>query len=236
MMTRTDTDTLPKVHHSGPPLLLPAVTYSILVIAGAVTIGSTMSTPHDAAHQAADYVNAIAGSLRLGSFFEFGSSIPLLVFIATVVSRLRFLRVRAAGEMIALCGGLGAAAMLMFSALCGWSITRPGVGDTDSVVRALQALSFAGGGPGVVVPFGLFIAGVSVTAGLDRLIPRWLMILGVVVAVACELAALTLLFWNAAYSIPIGRFLGIIWMIAITITLPNSLATERASSTTAPPV
>ena len=226
MMTRTNADTLPRIHHSGPPLLLPAAVYSILVIAGAATLGSTMATPHDASHQAAAYVDAIARSLRWGSFFEFCSSIPLLVFVATVVSRLRFLRVRAAGEVIALSGGLAAAAMLMLSSLSIWSLTRPGVSDTDSTVRALQALAFAGGGPGFVVPFGLFIAGVSVTAGLYRLIPRWLMILGIIVAGACELASLTLIVWNAAYFIPAGRFLGIVWMIAVAITLPSSITAD----------
>jgi hypothetical protein len=226
----TTTDTLPRVYHSGPPLLLPAISYTLLVVAGAVTIGSTLSAPHDAAHQGAAYIAPIAGSLRLGSFFEFGSAVPLMIFVATTVSRLRFLRVRAAGELIALSGGLGAAAMLMLSALAGWSITRPGVADTDSVVRALQTLSFAGGGPGYAVPLGLFIAGVSVTAGLYRLIPRWIMILGIVVAVACELASFTLVFYNAAFCIPIGRFVGIIWMIAVALTLPNSIPASRAPS------
>jgi hypothetical protein len=236
------TDALPRVHHSGPPLLLPAVVYSILVVAGAATLGRSFGAPHDSAHQAADYVASVAGSLRLGSFFEFGSSIPLLVFVATVVSRLRFLRVRAAGEVIALSGGLAAAAMLLLSSLSIWSITRPGVADTDSVVCALQALGFAGGGPGFVVPFGIFTAGVSVTAGLYRLIPRWLMILGIVVAVACELASFTLVFWNAAYFIPVGRFLGIVWMIAVALTLPASVTLasinnrDRAPSAAAPSV
>jgi hypothetical protein len=231
-----NTDTLPKVHHSGPPLLLPAVVYTVLVVAGAVIGGSTFTAPHDAAHQGAAYVASIESKLRWGPFFEFGSSIPLLIFVATTVSRLRFLRVRAAGEVMALCGGIAAAAMLMLSSLSAWSITRPGVGDTDSVVRALQALSFAGGGPGFVVPLGIFIAGVSVTAGLYRFIPRWLMILGLVVAVACELASITLIVYNAAYLIPVGRFLGIAWMIAVAITLPGSITAERASPTTAPSV
>ena len=229
-MTRATTDTIPRVHHSGPPLWLPTTVYAILVVAGAVTLGSTMSVPHDATHQAAAYVAAVAAPSRLGSFFEFGSAVPLLIFIATTVSRLRFLRVRAAGELIALSGGLGAAAMLMISALSIWSLTRPGVGETDSTIRALQALSFAGGGPGFVVPFGLFIAGVSVTAGLYRLIPRWIMILGIVVALACELASLTLVVYNAAYFIPVGRFLGILWMIAIATTLPDSITPGKASS------
>jgi hypothetical protein len=229
MTTRINNDALPRIHHSGPPLLLPAVVYSVLVIAGAVTLGSTLAAPHDAAHQAAAYVASIETKLRWGSFFEFGSSIPLLIFVATTVSRLRFLRVRAAGEVMALSGGLAAAAMLMLSALSGWSLTRPGVADTDSTVRALQALSFAGGGPGFVVPYGIFIAGVSITAGLYRLIPRWLMILGLVVAAACELASLTLIVWNAAYFIPVGRFLGIFWMIAVALTLPTTISADPVS-------
>src|SRR5580704_9016120 len=116
MTTQVTTDTLPRVHHSGPPLLLPALSYTILVIAGAVTLGSTMASPHDAAHQGAAYVAGIARATIWGSFFEFGSAVPLMIFVATIVSRLRFLRVRAAGEVIALAGGLGAVAMLMFSA------------------------------------------------------------------------------------------------------------------------
>jgi len=224
-----NTSTLPRVHHSGPPLLLPAISYTVLVVAGAVTLGSTMAVPHDAAHQAAAYVARIARASTWGSFFEFGSAVPLLIFVATTVSRLRFLRVRAAGELIALCGGIATVAMLMVSALSIWSLTRPGVADTDSAVRLLQALSFAGGGPGFAVTFGLFIAGVSVTAGLYRLIPRWIMVLGLVVAVAGELASFTLVYWNAAFCIPVARFLGILWMLAVAITLPRSIAADKAS-------
>ena len=74
---------------------------------------------------------------------------------------------------------------------------------------------------------GLFVAGVSVTAGLHRLIPRWLMWLGIVVASACELATLTLLVWNFAYCIPVGRFISIVWMIGLAATLPRHLTGDR---------
>ena len=98
----------------------------------------------------------------------------------------------------------------------------------------MQALSFAGGGPGFVAPLGLFLAGVSVTAGLHRLIPRWLMWLGILVAAACELATLTLLVWNAAYFIPMGRFLGVVWMIGVAVTLPSVTGgADREESKTA---
>ncbi len=94
-------------------------------------------------------------------------------------------------------------------------------------MRAAQALGFVGGGPGFAVPLGLFVAGVSVTAGLHRLVPRWIMWLGIIIAVACELASLTLLWWNAGYFIPVGRFLGVVWMIAVAVTLPSRVAREK---------
>jgi hypothetical protein len=136
---------------------------------------------------------------------------------------LRFLGVRVAGETIAFFGGIGATMMLIFSALCTWSLTRPGIAEATGSVRALQALGFDGGGPGFVVPLGLFVAGVSLTAGLSKLIPRWLMWLGVAVALACELASLTLLNFTAGYFIPVGRFMSVFWMLGVAFTLPASI-------------
>jgi hypothetical protein len=158
--------------------------------------------------------------IRWGSFCELASAIPLTVFVATAVSRLRFLRARAAGEVIALCGGVIAAGMLLLAALCCWSVTRPGIAAVDGAVRTFQAMSFASGGPGFTAPLGLFVAGVSISAGLYRLIPRWLMGFGIFVALACELSTLTLLVWNAAWCIPVGRFGSIFWMIGLAATLP----------------
>jgi hypothetical protein len=99
-------------------------------------------------------------------------------------------------------------------------------------VRALQALGFDGGGPGFVVPLGLFVAGISIPAGLFKLIPRWLMWLGIFVAIACELASLTLLNFTAGYLIPVGRFISILWMIGISLKLPASIPSNLASDYT----
>jgi hypothetical protein len=205
--------------------LLLALIYVALMVLGATQLGRGFGVPHDAA-----YVANFGWSIRFGTFCELSSAVLLGLFVAVTVSRLRFLGVRAAGEVIALCGGVGATVMLMLSALSGWSVTRPGIAEADGVVSVLQALAFAGGGPGFVVPLGLFVAGVSITAGLHRFIPRWLMWLGVVVAVACELATLTLLVWNAAYFIPVGRFVSAVWMICVAVTLAKSIAGDRAQA------
>ena len=218
------------IRHAGPPLLLMAVSYAVLVAAGGATLKAAFAIPHSSAQQALTYVAQVKGRVDWGSFCEFGSALPLAVFVATAVSRLRFLGVRAAGEVIALSGGIAAVGMLLLAAGSTWSLTRPGLAGADGAVRALQAISFACGGPGFVAPLGLFVAGVSVTAGLHRLLPQWVMIFGLVVAAGCELASLTLVFWDAAWFIPFGRFLSIVWMIAVAVKLPSRLTEPRAAA------
>jgi hypothetical protein len=213
------------MRHKGPPLLLLALVYVGFMIAGGATVTAAFAVPHDSS--AVAFVAQHGWAIRWGSFCELASAMPLLLFVAVTVSSLRFLGVRAAGEMIALCGGVVAVGMLMLSPLATWSLTRPGIADATGAVRALQALGFVGGGPGFAVPLGLFVAGVSVTAGLHRLVPRWILWLGIVIAAACELSSLTLLWWNAGYFIPVGRFLGVVWMIAVAVTLPSRVAQEK---------
>lgn len=222
--------------HHGPPLLLLTVLYLGFLLAGGSALRAAFHMPHDSADKAVAYVAANGWTIQWGSFFELASAIPLGIFVAVTVSRLRFLGVRAAGESIAYLGGSIATMMLLLSALATWSLTRPGIAESTGAVPTLQALGFAGGGPGFVVPLGLFVAGVSITAGLHKLFPRWLMWFGIVVAVACELASLTLLNFTAGYLIPVGRFVSILWMIGVSLTLPISIPHPPAQAEPNPAV
>jgi hypothetical protein len=129
--------------------------------------------------------------------------------------------VTAAGSFIALFGGVAASLFLASSALVQWTLSQPGVTDSAGTARALHVLAFATGGPGYVVPAGLLLAGVSVSAGLRRLIPRWVMWLGISVAGLSELSSLALLSPVLAYLLPLARFPGFIWIIAVGATLPS---------------
>jgi hypothetical protein len=220
--------------HAGPNLLLLALIYTGFMLAGASKLITAFRFPHGSPENSVAYLAQNLWSIQWGSFCELASAIPLGIFAVTSVSRLRFLGVRAAGESIALLGGIGVTVMLILSALASWSLTRPGVADTSGAVPALQAISFAGGGPGFAVLLGLFIAGVSVTAGLHRLIPRWLMGLGIAVALACELASLSLLNFKAAYFIPVGRFVSLVWMIGVSLTLPATISSPVAETEIVP--
>jgi hypothetical protein len=204
-------------------LRLQTLIYLGLMLAGGSKLSAAFAIPHDSAEKALAYMTQHGWSIQLGSFFELVSAIPLGIFIATTVSRMRFLGVRAAGESIAFLGGMGATLLLVLSALTNWSLTRPGVAEAAGAAIALRAVSFAAAGPGFVVMLGFFVAGVSIAAGLHRNLPRWLMWLGIVIALACELAALTVLNFKAGYFIPVGRFGIVVWMIGVSLTLPTSI-------------
>ncbi|MGH9682617.1 MAG: hypothetical protein ACRD4S_03255 [Candidatus Acidiferrales bacterium] len=207
--------------------MMLAFIYAALVVAGAVSMHAAFAMPQEYAAPDIAHFARYRTSLQWGSFLELASAMPFGIFVAAVVSRLRFLGVRAAGELIALCGGIVAMVMLIVSALAVWGLSSPSVTGAAGAVSVFQLLSFGAGGPGFVATLGLFVAGVSVAAGLHRFIPRWLMWLGIFVAVASELSTLMLLVWNAAYFIPVGRFISIIWMIGVAATLPISIPSNQ---------
>jgi hypothetical protein len=138
-----------------------------------------------------------------------------------------FLGVRAAGTEIAFFGGLATALNMMASSSVLWTMSYPGIAQEPALLQALYRLTFALGGPGFSVPFGLLIAGVSVTAGFNKLLPRWIVILGLVLAVVGELSWLDILFPKALFLIPLTRFPGFVWLIAAGFALPNTVDRER---------
>lgn len=193
--------------------------YVALMKIGGSNVRIAFRTPHDAA-TAEGFVAQHSWEIRWGSFAEFGSAVSLGIFIAMGIGRLRLLGVRTAGEQIAELGGIATPIMLAGSAMATWSLTRPGVAAAPGAVQALQSLGFDGGGPGFAIFFGLFVGGVSIAAGSGKLISRWLMWLGLVVAAAGELSLFTLLNFSAGYFIPVLRFLSIVWMLGLAWKLP----------------
>lgn len=218
--------------HRGPNLLLLTAVYLGLLIAGGSRLNAAFAMPRDSAEKAVDYIAKYGWTIQLGSFFELVSAIPLGIFIATTISRLRFLGARSAGESIAFLGGIGATTMLVLAALTNWSLTRPGIPQAAGAPAALRAVSFAAAGPGFAVLLGFFVAGVSLAAGLHKSLPRWLMGFGIAIGLACECAAFTVLNFKAGYFIPVGRFVSIAWMAGVALTLPRGVtgSTEGAEA------
>jgi hypothetical protein len=146
------------------------------------------------------------------------------------VRRLRYLGVRAAGTNIALFGGFAASGAIAISGLCTWVLSVSEVSSSLVATRALYFMSFLFGGAGFAVAFGLLAAGVSVTSHFARLLPLWLVVLGMIAAVAGELSSLSLIAYPANLAIPITRFAGFAWLILVGARLPKTLGRTEGVS------
>ena len=123
-----------------------------------------------------------------------------------------------------------ASGTIAISGVCTWVLAVPEVSASLVATRVLYFLSFLFGGAGFAVAFGLLAAGVSITSHFARLLPRWLVVLGMIVAAAGELSSLSLIAYPANLAIPVTRFVGFAWLILVGGRLPKTLRrTEQAS-------
>jgi len=211
----------------GPSLILLATVHILLFVAGLVAAatlrhGAPFVTPFAAAEELLSFLAQSPTAVRVSNFFLFASAVPLGIFAVTAVSRLRFLGVRAAGTNIALLGGLIATIALILSGSAGWVLSVPDVSASVPVVKAIVFLNFLFGGVVFAVGFGLLAAGVSVTSYFMRLLPRWMVVLGMIVAIAGELSSFSLIAFPANFFIPITRYLGVIWMVSVAVALTKN--------------
>jgi hypothetical protein len=220
----------------GPSLILLATVHILLFVAGLVAAatlrhGAPFVTPFAPAEQMRLFLAQSPTAVRLSNFFLFGSAVPFGIFAVTAVSRLRFMGVRAAGTNIALLGGLIATIALILSGSAGWILSLPEVVASAPVVKAISFLNFLFGGSVFAVGFGLLAAGVSVTSHFMRLLPRWMVVLGILVAITGELSSLSLIAYPANFFIPITRYLGLIWMLSVAVALTKNRKVAHAAST-----
>jgi hypothetical protein len=200
---------------------VPALAYGALMIA-AVALSAGGPQPGTSAAATLSYAQAHAGQLHVAAVLTFGAAAPLAIWAATIYRRLHTLGVTAPGTVIGLAGGILAAASIALSGLLTWVAAEVAADAGPALARVLFDLSFAAGAAGFVVPSALLVAGVAVPALLLRLTPRWLAWAGLVIAAAGVLATLTLLTSALDATLPIGRFGGLIWIVAVSVLLPAS--------------
>jgi hypothetical protein len=225
--------------HRGPSPGTLAIIYTILFNFGLSFVVSLRAPEHSAASPTAvrpyfpgpwesaqtivAYFQSHPRSVLMCAFLQFGAAVPLGIFCATMVSRLRYLGVRAAGPTIALFGGTMTAINIAASALILWVMAYPGIADDAAVTRALYYMVFAIGGVGFSVPMGLLIAGISIPALMMKLLPKSLAIFGLALGIIGELSFFSLLFPTAVFFIPLTRFPSFVWLIMAGFKLPRRL-------------
>jgi hypothetical protein len=220
-----------EARHRGPNLGIVATIFTILFLAGLFPVTMFGGMPYfpgpwESASTITTFFQLRSSGVLLCSFFHFGASIALGIFTATVVSQLRFLGARVAGAYIALFGGLATALNIGASASVLWVMARPGIAQHSTLVHALYYLQYVFGGPGFSVPLGLLMAGVSIPSAFMKLLPKWLVVFGLFLAVCGELSWLNLIFPKTLFLIPLTRFPGFIWLIATGFLLPKTARGE----------
>lgn len=211
----------------GPHAGILAIVSTALFLAGLIAStvlagGQAFLSPYAPASELQSYFSSNALAIRVNGTFLFASSVPLGIYAATVYARLLHLGVRVPGPGIGYFGGISASIMLALSGLLTWTLGQPGVAAQPAVLHALDFLAFATGGIGFVGGLGLLIAGLAVPALFLRLMPRWFVWVGLIVAALSEISFLAMFFAPLNALLPIGRFIGLAWLIVAGFLLPHS--------------
>lgn len=221
-------ENIQSVRFRGPHLGILAVIFAALFIFGLTYVISFnpgaphYPNPYDQPGAITAYFRMHPHDALMCMFFQFLSAIPLGLFTVTVWTRLRWLGVKAVGPSIALLGGLLTTVNMVVGCMIAWTMVFPGVAADDGVVRALYFVGFAIGGVGYSVPMGLLIAGIAVPSGFMRLLPRWMVVFGIVLGVIGETSCLALLSPAMTALIPLTRFPGFIWLMIAGFMLASS--------------
>lgn len=227
------------IRHAGPHLGALAIVYTVLFIAGLCAVSGFgypfgvrppwWPGPWEPPSVMVSYFSTHQTAVLICIFLQFGAIIPLGIFAATAVSRLHFLGVKAAGATIALFGGFMTVFDSAAACFTTWAMIHPGVTQDLTITPALNYISYAFGGPGFSVPMGLLIAGICIPALFMKLLPKWLVVFGLILAVAGELSWFNLAFPQVLFLIPLVRFPGFIWLIATGFALPKTIHRTEAA-------
>jgi hypothetical protein len=212
----------------GPPLWIPALSFAGLTVAGAV-IGAGGPRPDSAPGDVLAYAVANPVLAAVGAALLLGTAFPLVVFAATALTRYRRLGVAAPGPMMGFAGAVLAAASVSLSALFSWAAVQSAPLGDPTLAKVLSQLWFATGAFGFAAPMGLLVLGLAVPAVIMKLLPAWLAWAGMVIGVLALLSTFGLI-TSALYPlIPVGRFGGLLFLLAVAVLLPHDARRPAAS-------
>lgn len=210
----------------GPPLLVPALAFAGLTVAGAL-IGGGGPRPDSAPDEVLAYAAAHPTLAGVGAALLFGTAFPLVVFAATAVTRYRRLGVAAPGPLMGFAGAVLAAGSVALSALFSWTSAQVAELGEPALAKTLSQLWFATGAFGFAAPMGLLVLGLAVPAVLMKFLPAWLGWAGMVIGVLALLSTFGLI-TSALYPlIPVGRFGGLLFLVAVAVLLPHTTRDAR---------
>lgn len=199
-----------------------ALTIASVVVPPLFASGEFFPSPSGSAGVIDDYLLDHRDAVTATGFLVFAASVPLGIYAATTYARLLKLGVRVPGPGIAYFGGIAASVLLAASGLVTWAIGQPVAGQSPTLLHTLDYVVYALGGVGFVGGLGLLIAGIAVPALILNLTPRWVAWVGLVLGGLSELSFLALVLPELTFLLPVGRFLGLTWLLVVGFLLPRN--------------
>jgi hypothetical protein len=214
--------------------VLTGALFALLWIVGTVLqgVGSTGPFPQPTTKMGdvQAYFAASAEGAKINGGVQIVAGIALVWFAGIMAGFLRRRGRRDAAPAVVLAGGAIAAATLLLSAGAIVSLAGSDLVSDAPVAQALYQLSFWFGGPLHVAALGTMIAASAYALG--GVLPKWVTIVGLVVGAAGVLSSLTVVLPPAVILTPIGRFLGLIWLLIVTITLSLKRSADAPAAAT----
>lgn len=211
-------------------IIVLALSVSALLVPAGMAGGMFFPSPYGSTESVSAYLTEHRDSIVATGFLTFAASVPLGIFTATVFARLLRLGIRVPGPNIALIGGMTATVLLAVSGLLTWALGQPIGGESAALLHLGEYVSYALGGVGFVVGIGLLIAGIAVPSLILHLTPSWVAWIGLLLAALAEISVLVLLVPQLAFLLPIGRFLGVAWLLVVGFLLPRNRHTTAQPS------
>ncbi|MGF6884795.1 hypothetical protein ABIA39_007024 [Nocardia sp. GAS34] len=195
---------------------------------------ASIFTPYSSDETVARYLaETTRGATAFGAFFQAMSALALLVLTASAADYVRRMVPEGGYASVIRSGGAVSTALLLVSSSAQWVMNRPGTGDDLRVFRAISDLVFVTGAAPHVATLGLSVGALAAAGFRTGALPRWLSWSGSVIAAASLLSMLSLLFEPATIFIPFGRYIGMLWFLALAVTFllhrpPRDAAVGRA--------
>lgn len=182
--------------------------------------GSKIPNPFGNDADVKSFLLRASSAIRVSDFLQLASALCLAAASALLAKILPDQGDREASRWLILSGGSGAAILLALSALFSWAMVAPRAPDPGPALHTLQFLPFLFGGPGWAGFFAIFLVGIA--AGTREALPRWLRRTGYFLGFVSAAATAVLLSIIFSPCLPIARFLGFLWLIAISVCLKPS--------------
>jgi hypothetical protein len=171
--------------------------------------------------------------VRALATFRAFAAVALVVFSAYLSAVLRAASGTESPVLAALAaiGGAVSAGFLLLDAILFWVLVLPSTTASPETLQAIHGLSYLAGGVALALPLGVLIGAATAGARGPRLLPRWVVALGVAATVTTLLCGTTLTGERGAWS-PSGALVVFATLPLLWVATASSMLTLRRQNPT----